>query len=160
MIRRRRLPYRSAEIITDAGKKRSMLVHLDGTRTGPATSSDLIRLAVAYNDALDRRTQTGGANIDEVMDLLAEDATWTLVGGESLVGKAAIRASYLRRTSVADSSSHLRRGARMAALLSGISKWANSKGSTCGVIWWSAEGSGAPRPSCRLGANRSCGSCW
>ena len=68
------------------------------TGVGPATSSDLIRLAVAYNDALDRCTQTGGANIDEVMDLLAEDATWTLVGGESHVGKTAIRAGYLRRT--------------------------------------------------------------
>ena len=35
MIRRRRLPYRSAEIITGAGKKRYMLVHLDGTPVEP-----------------------------------------------------------------------------------------------------------------------------
>jgi ketosteroid isomerase-like protein len=80
---------------------------------GPAASSDLIRLAVAYNDALDRCTRTGGANIDEVMDLFAEDAVWVsvsggrraeryaesvgLIGGETLVGREAIRASFLRR---------------------------------------------------------------
>jgi ketosteroid isomerase-like protein len=80
---------------------------------GPAVSSDLIRLAVAHNDALDRCTRTGGANIDELMDLFAEDAVWVLagggrraaryaesvelVGGETLVGKAAIRAGFLRR---------------------------------------------------------------
>ena len=37
---------------------------------GPAVSSDLVRLAVEYNDALDRCTRTGGENIDEVMQLL------------------------------------------------------------------------------------------
>ena len=65
---------------------------------GPAAASALIRLAVDYNDALDRCTQTGGANIDEVMDLFAEGATWTLVGVTSLTGKAAIREMFLRRT--------------------------------------------------------------
>ena len=64
----------------------------------PAASSVLIRLAVEYNDALDRCTQTGGANIDELMDLFAEGATWTVVGVTSLVGKAAIREMFLRRT--------------------------------------------------------------
>jgi hypothetical protein len=80
---------------------------------GPAASSELIRLAVAYNDALDRCTRTGGANIDELMDLFAEDAVWVVVGGgrggeqyeqivrllggERLVGKDAIRAGFLRR---------------------------------------------------------------
>ena len=34
---------------------------------GPALSSDLVRLAVDYNDALDRCTVTNGSNIDEVM---------------------------------------------------------------------------------------------
>jgi ketosteroid isomerase-like protein len=84
-----------------------------GSAVGPAASSELIRLAVAYNDALDRCTRTGGANIDELMDLLADDAVWVvvgggrraaryeevieLVGGETLVGKDAIRAGFLRR---------------------------------------------------------------
>src|SRR5207244_12619301 len=53
---------------------------------------------VDYNDALDRCTQTGGANIDEVMDLFAEGATWTLVGVTSLTGKVAIREMFLHRT--------------------------------------------------------------
>jgi hypothetical protein len=61
-------------------------------------SSALIRLAVDYNDALDNCTQTGGASIDELMDLFAEGATWTLVGVTSLVGKAAIREMYLARS--------------------------------------------------------------
>jgi len=64
---------------------------------GPAASSEVIQLAVAYNDALDRCIQTGGANIDALMDLFAEDATWLLVGGEVLRGRDEIRASYLRR---------------------------------------------------------------
>jgi hypothetical protein len=84
-----------------------------GSVVGPAASNDLIRLALTYSEALDRCTRTGGANIDEVMDLFAEDAVWVLagggrrgaryqesvelVGGETLVGKAAIRASFLRR---------------------------------------------------------------
>ena len=74
-----------------------------GTDVAPTASSEVVRLAVAYNDALDRCTQTGGANIDELMDLFAEDATWVAVGvdtvvgvsGTSLVGKDAIRASFL-----------------------------------------------------------------
>jgi hypothetical protein len=65
---------------------------------GPAASSRLIRLAVDYNDALDRCTQTSGANIDDVMDLFAEGATWTLVGVTSLTGKVAIREMFLHRT--------------------------------------------------------------
>jgi ketosteroid isomerase-like protein len=84
-----------------------------GSVVGRAVSSDLIRLAVAYNDALDRCTRTGGATIDELMDLFAEDAVWVVVGGdrraaryaevvgligsETLVGKDAIRAGFLRR---------------------------------------------------------------
>ena len=63
-----------------------------------AASSALIRLAVDYNDVLDRCTQTGGANIDELMDLFAEGATWTVVGVTSLAGKAAIREMFLGRT--------------------------------------------------------------
>jgi hypothetical protein len=65
---------------------------------GPAASSALLRLAVDYNDALDRCTQTGGANIDALMDLFAEDATWVIVGVTSVVGKAAIRDIFLGRT--------------------------------------------------------------
>jgi ketosteroid isomerase-like protein len=65
---------------------------------GPAASSALIRLALDYSDALDRCTQTAGANIDELMDLFAEGATWTVVGVTSLVGKAAIREMFLGRT--------------------------------------------------------------
>src|SRR6266545_5898070 len=65
---------------------------------GPAASSALIRLAVDYNDALDRCTQTAGANIDELMDLFAEGAKWMVLGVTSLVGKAAIREMFLGRT--------------------------------------------------------------
>jgi ketosteroid isomerase-like protein len=84
-----------------------------GSAVGPTASNDLIRLALAYSDALDRCTRTGGANIDELMDLFADDAVWVvvgggrraaryqevveLVGGETLVGKEAIRAGFLRR---------------------------------------------------------------
>jgi len=85
-------------------------VEPSGTGAGVATaaSSEVVRLAVAYNDALDRCTQTGGANIDELMDLFAEDATWVAVGvdtvvgvaGTSLVGKDSIRASFLSRTAI------------------------------------------------------------
>ena len=38
----------------------------------PALSSELIRMAVAYNDALDRCTVTNGSNIDEVMGFFRE----------------------------------------------------------------------------------------
>ena len=65
---------------------------------GPALSSDLIRLAVAYNDALDRCTRTQGANIDEVMDFFAEDAIRVTVGRDPAVGKPSIRDSFLRRS--------------------------------------------------------------
>lgn len=65
---------------------------------GPAAASGLIQLAVAYNDALDRCTQSGGANIDELMDLFADDAVRIVAGGPSQVGKDAIRESFLRRT--------------------------------------------------------------
>ena len=65
---------------------------------GPALSSDLIRLAVAYNDALDRCTLTNGSNIDEVMEFFAEDAMRVTVGQEPAVGKPAIRESFLRRS--------------------------------------------------------------
>ena len=49
---------------------------------GPAVSSDLIRLAVAYNDALDRCTRTQGSNIDEVIEFFADDAMRVTVGQE------------------------------------------------------------------------------
>ena len=65
---------------------------------GPALSSDLIRLAVAYNDALDRCTRTHGSNIDEVMEFFADDAMRVTVGQEPAVGKPAIRESFLRRS--------------------------------------------------------------
>src|SRR5262249_53851724 len=42
-------------------------------------------------------TQTGGANIDELMDLFAEGATWTIAGVTSLVGKPAIREMFHAR---------------------------------------------------------------
>jgi hypothetical protein len=64
---------------------------------GGGASSAMIRLAVDYNDALDRCTQTGGANIDDLMDLFADGATWTTVGLASLVGKASIREMFLAR---------------------------------------------------------------
>ena len=64
---------------------------------GPAVSSDLIRLAVAYNDGLDRSTRTQGS-IDEVMEFFADDATRVSVGREPAVGKPAIRESFLRRS--------------------------------------------------------------
>ncbi len=65
---------------------------------GPAVSSELVRLAVAYNDALDRCTRTGGENIDEVMEFFTDDAMRVTVGQEPSVGKAAIRESLLRRS--------------------------------------------------------------
>lgn len=65
---------------------------------GPAVSSDLIRLAVAYNDALDRCTRTQGANVDEVMELFTDDAIRVVAGQEPIVGKSAIRESFLRRS--------------------------------------------------------------
>ncbi len=68
------------------------------TDIGPAVSSDLIRLAVAYNDALDRCTRSQGSNIDEVMDFFAEDAIRVNVGQEPANGKPAIRESFLRRS--------------------------------------------------------------
>jgi len=76
----------------------------DGEGLGASPSSELFRLAVAYNDALDRCTQTGGENIDEVMGFFAEDAVRIVTGlGDGTgvtteVGKAAIRAGFLRRS--------------------------------------------------------------
>src|ERR1044071_9349593 len=67
------------------------------TPIGGGASSALIRLAVDYNDALNRCTQTDGANIDDLMDLFAEGATWTVVGFATLTGKAAIREMFLAR---------------------------------------------------------------
>ena len=65
---------------------------------GAAVSSDRIRLAASYNDALDRCTRTGGENIDEVMDFFADDAVRIGSRGEQAIGKAAIRESFLRRS--------------------------------------------------------------
>ena len=65
---------------------------------GPAVSSDLIRLAVGYNDALDQCTRTQGSNIDEVMEFFAEDAMRVHVDQEPAIGKSAIRESFLRRS--------------------------------------------------------------
>ncbi len=65
---------------------------------GPAVSSDLIRMAVAYNDALDRCTRTQGSNIDEVMEFFADDAVRVTVGQEPAIGKPAVRESFLRRS--------------------------------------------------------------
>jgi SnoaL-like domain len=67
------------------------------TSVGGEASSALIRLALDYNDALDRCTQTGGENIEELMELFAEGAMWTAAGFTSLVGKAAIREMFLTR---------------------------------------------------------------
>lgn len=65
---------------------------------GPALSSDLVRLAVDYNDALDRCTVTNGSSIDEVMEFFTEDAIRVTVGQNPAVGKHAIRESFLRRS--------------------------------------------------------------
>ncbi len=65
---------------------------------GPAVSSDLFRMAVAYNDALDRCTRTQGSNIDEVMEFFADDAVRVTVGQEPAIGKPAVRESFLRRS--------------------------------------------------------------
>ena len=65
---------------------------------GPAISSDLIRLAVAYNDSLDRCTLTNGSNIDDDMEFFADDARRVNVGLEQAVGKPAIRESFLGRS--------------------------------------------------------------
>ncbi len=65
---------------------------------GPSISSDLIRLAIGYNDALDQCTRTEGSNIDQVMEFFADDAVRVNVGQEPAVGKPAIRESFLRRS--------------------------------------------------------------
>ena len=65
---------------------------------GPALSSELITLAVAYNDALDRCTVTNGSNIDEVMEFFTDDAIRVTVGQNPAVGKTEIRESFLRRS--------------------------------------------------------------
>jgi ketosteroid isomerase-like protein len=70
----------------------------EGVEIGPAVSSDLIRLAVAYNDALDLCTRTQASNIDKVMEFFADDAMRVTVGQEPAVGKAAIRESFVRRS--------------------------------------------------------------
>ena len=72
-------------------------LHTTAAPMAPAASSALIRLAVDYHDARDRCIRTGGANIDELMDLLAEGATWTVVGVTTLTGKSALREMYLAR---------------------------------------------------------------
>ena len=64
----------------------------------PAVSSDLVRLAVDYNDALDRCTRSGAANIDEVMEFFADDAMRVNVGQNPAIGKEAIRESFVRRS--------------------------------------------------------------
>ncbi len=65
---------------------------------GPSISSDLIRLGIGYNDALDQCTRTEGSNIDQVMEFFADDAVRVNVGQEPAVGKPAIRESFLRRS--------------------------------------------------------------
>jgi hypothetical protein len=71
---------------------------------GALASSDQFRLALSYNDALDRCTQTGGENIEEVMAFFADDAMRIVTGlgdGNQVtteIGKAAIRESFLRRS--------------------------------------------------------------
>jgi hypothetical protein len=75
---------------------------------GAAASSALFRLAVDYHDARDRCMRTGGANIDELMDLLADGATWTVVVVTSLTGKAAIREMYLARAARYQQGSEIR----------------------------------------------------
>ena len=63
-----------------------------------ASSTPRHRLALQYNDALDRCTQSGATNIDELMNLFAEDAVRIHVGGEVSIGKPAIREHFLART--------------------------------------------------------------
>ena len=58
---------------------------------GPALSSELITLAVAYNDALDRCTVTNGSNIEEVMEFFTDDAIRVTVGQNPAVGKTEIK---------------------------------------------------------------------
>ena len=53
-----------------------------------AASSEFVQLDVACNDALIRCTQTGGANIDELIELFAEDATCVAVSVREVVGVA------------------------------------------------------------------------
>lgn len=64
---------------------------------GQASSSELYRLAVGYNDALDHCTRSGCANIEEVMNYFADDAVRTSVGNKPQAGKKAIRESFLER---------------------------------------------------------------
>ena len=84
---------------------------------GHALSSELIRLAVAYNDALDQCTVTNGSNIDEVMEFFADDAMQVTVGLESAVGKHAIRGSFLRRSARLQQVVELRESNRVSTLL-------------------------------------------
>ena len=62
-----------------------------------ATSDVVIRMVLDYNDALDRCTRSGCANIDEVMGFYAPDAARYFPGQEPQIGVAAIRAGYVGR---------------------------------------------------------------
>lgn len=62
-----------------------------------STSDVAIRLVLDYNDALDRCTRSGCANIDEVMGFYSPDAARYFPGREPQLGVAAIRAGYVGR---------------------------------------------------------------
>lgn len=64
-------------------------------------ASELASIALRYSRELDECTQTGGANIDRVMELIAPDAVHLVDGrAPACVGAAAIRDSYLHRASM------------------------------------------------------------
>ena len=111
-----------------------------GTAFGPAASSTLFQLAVAFNDALDRCTQTGGATIEEVMAFFADDAIRVVAGWRP---KSARRRSRPPTCAAARASS----------------KCGSCKGCSCGAINSSAGGSAATAPRPRRRRSATCASC-
>lgn len=71
-------------------------------RVSVEASDEVLQLVLQYSAALDRCTQTDGANIDEVMSSFADGAVRLFIDGTggvaSQVGKDEIRASFLARS--------------------------------------------------------------
>lgn len=84
-------------------------------------------IALRYSRELDRCTQTGGASVEALMDLLAEDVVRVADGRVSEEGKDAVRWGFLAR------AGHL---SRQVSLI-GVDVWVTS---------WCAGSSGVTRP--------------
>lgn len=70
----------------------------DAQPTKDVPINSMHRLALDFNEAINRCIQTKCSNIDELMGFLANDATVITATGETERGKAAIRKGMIRRT--------------------------------------------------------------